>query len=267
MFQNKLIPIRWVLFPLSIISLCTQTSEAARLSPSRMPGESYLLAYERNTSGFYLKFSQSNESVIDRQISFQQINIQSIPEVPSAATVQSMHHQIRDSRSWFWTAMPSFPRRLTWLYPDDGCFLRAELMAQKLKELGNVQPKQIFAFGDLGISTPYETVNWWYHVAPVVRVKNQAYVIDPSVDYKRPLSIKEWTEKINGNTETTWFSICEVGAVSPHDNCDSVESTWDKEDRESTLQNYLEIEWTGLEAILGNSPETILGNSPPWNLQ
>ena len=95
-------------------------------------------------------------------------------------------------------------------------------------------------------------------------IRSQIYVIDPALDYHRPLLLKEWVQRISKNLDSTQFALCEAGAVSPEDSCSSLESTWDLSDREATLQEYLGSEWTNLEVILGESPAGILGDFPPW---
>jgi hypothetical protein len=56
------------------------------------------------------------------------LDISTIPDVGSYADLENQFHMIRDTR-YLQTSEPSFPRRLTWLYPDDGCYARAELAA------------------------------------------------------------------------------------------------------------------------------------------
>lgn len=239
--------------------------KAEPLSAVRKTRENYQSALSRvfqNRSSF--ETHSTGDSAFDQQTSFQKLNLSSIPQVPHLNLIHEMYKRVREIRAWTWGEMPTFPRRLTWLYPEDGCFLRAELMVQKLKEWGYLTPKQVFAFGELSFSTPYETVNWWYHVAPAVRFRDQVYIIDPAVDYQRPLLIQEWIQKISGSVEVTQFTVCEAGAVSPDDSCHESESNWDEDDRKEMLQNSLQSEWSSLEVILGSSPSGILGDSPPW---
>lgn len=236
-------------------SLSSGPATAAPLSAVREVGESVRVA-----------LSSAGDSAFHSQSSFQELDLSRITPVSDLKVIQEMFAKLRDIRAWTWEDMPTFFRRLTWLYPEDGCFLRAELMVQKLKEWGYPAPMQFFVFGDLSFSTPYETVNWWYHVAPAVRWRDQVYIIDPAVDYQQPLPVQEWIQKISGNVEFTRFAVCAAGAVSPDDSCDSAESHWDPDDRMATLQNSLANEWRQLEAVLGSPPVRVLGDFPPWNI-
>ena len=93
-------------------------------------------------------------------------------------------------------------------YPVDGCYARAQMMAQMLTRAG-IASERVFATstvpGGLHIpnqfsedqpgGAPPETT-WWYHVAPIVRVKTAAgaieeTVIDPSTQ-SGPVPISAW---------------------------------------------------------------------------
>jgi hypothetical protein len=254
-----------LLIALWIFVFSPECSHAAQTSALRYPAESYPSALTRNL--LTVPWNPAiiiDDSVLDRQTSLEKLDILSIPQVKSEAILNEMYRKIRDTRDWTWREMPSFPRRLIWLYPEDGCYLRANLMGQKLKEWNYVSPKQIFAFGDLSFSTTYDEINWWYHVAPIVRLGKDPYVIDPALEYHRPLLLKEWVKKISKNIDSVQLSLCETGAVNPNDSCNSFESHWDPIDRDITLQNFLELVCMNLKRLLGKSPEGILGSSPPW---
>ena len=45
------------------------------------------------------------------------------------ATVTKAFEQVRDLRFMITKDRPNFPRRISWLYPDDGCFDRSALAA------------------------------------------------------------------------------------------------------------------------------------------
>jgi hypothetical protein len=253
---------------LSIGTVYTEPLQATALSERRFPDETYQSALLRNLPTRSLRSgaleTEYDRSVFNSLTTLEEVNISTLPEVLSEAVAFEMHRRLRDTRSWTWNEMQDFPRRLSWLYPEDGCYLRADLMVSKLKEWGYTRPKQAFVLGDLSFESLYEKVNWWYHVAPIVRVGTQAYVIDPAIDYQRPLLLKDWVQRISEKTANTQIAVCEAGAISPDDPCNSVEPTWNSTEREMTLQAFLGSEWSGLEAVLGQSPSGILGDSPPW---
>ncbi|MGB8510859.1 MAG: DUF4157 domain-containing protein, partial [Pyrinomonadaceae bacterium] len=126
----------------------------------------------------------------------------------------------------FWTTNDA-QSPIPFHYPPDGCYARAHMMVQRMTELGYASEK-VFAIstmpGGLNVHSGYAAdvlqppgvlvndplcagvargtqpdplVTWWYHVAPVIRVRNAAgavteMVIDPSVA-GGPLTIAQWT--------------------------------------------------------------------------
>jgi hypothetical protein len=84
-------------------------------------------------------------------------------------------------------------------YPQDGCYARAHEMSRLLEKQGIITTK-VFIEGDLRVDTknsPSGYVEWWYHVAPIVKVqdgsKEELYVFDPSI-FDRPVPLKEWVQ-------------------------------------------------------------------------
>jgi hypothetical protein len=84
-------------------------------------------------------------------------------------------------------------------YPDDGCYARAHKMALLLDTLGVVSVKS-FIIGDLRLTTKYSPsgyVDWWYHVAPSVHVKDigELMVFDPTSS-EQPITKTEWMDSL-----------------------------------------------------------------------
>lgn len=103
-------------------------------------------------------------------------------------------------------------------YPKDGCFARAEVMANLLAGAGYTVDKEfaIAGGGRLRVRTAHGgdvadygaplQVDWWYHVAPVVYAqvsklpaKPEAIVLDPSVA-DGALTPAEWAARMATNT-------------------------------------------------------------------
>jgi hypothetical protein len=101
-------------------------------------------------------------------------------------------------------------------YPPDGCYARAEYMADLLREKG-YEPQKVFAVSrkklagvGLKVRTPYAgdvpegdepAVRWWYHVAPIIKVRGADgtladIVIDPSL-MDEPGTIDQWTSRMS----------------------------------------------------------------------
>ncbi len=173
---------------------------------------------------------------------------------------------IRDDRFLFEKDRPEFPRRLSWLYPDDGCPYRAEFMARLQDEAKLPAPSKVFAFGNLKVSTtnhPDGYVTWWYHVAISYRYGKTVWVFDPSVEPLRPLSVREWTDRMGGDKASITVSLCDQHALSPYSTCRGGGAPNPSESLKYQ-QFYLTQEWKRV-VDLKESPEKVLGEEPPWN--
>lgn len=173
--------------------------------------------------------------------------------------------EFRDLRFMVVPERPDFPRRSSWMYPDDGCFARAALANRNLARHNYPVPKKVFAFGDLEVKTansPDGSVSWWYHVAPLVQIGTQKYVLDPAISPKAPLKLEDWLAKMNSNPSSIEVSICESGTYTPGDDCTKV-TDGEEKGAENDQVYYLRSEWDRIQS-LGRDPERELGDSPPW---
>ena len=119
-------------------------------------------------------------------------------------------------------------------YPIDGCYSRAQMMANRLTELGFASEK-VFSIartpastirGDLHVESPFAgdvaapavpTVTWWYHVAPIVRVREangsvHEMVLDPAM-HTQPLELNAWLQRM-GNAAASRISPDEARSRS-----------------------------------------------------
>ena len=184
------------------------------------------------------------------------------------------------------------PRRLTWLYPDDGCSSRAEMMVSaietdnftalpllnppqkpgqlKLKSLEvllkkSKLPRKIFAFGSLKFKTlnhPDGMVTWWYHVAPVIRVEQEYYVMDPGMEPLYPLTATEWMNRMGGAEAQIKIAICSPHTYEPDSDCSYPDDS-SVRSRNDEVTYYLDEEWERI-LQLGRMPLLELGDFPPW---
>ncbi len=83
-------------------------------------------------------------------------------------------------------------------YVKDGCFARAHKMRYIIEQRYGYCSEKVFNYGNLDVKANLAggcCINWWYHVAPVVRVKVNGltllYVIDPSM-FTEPVPLLEW---------------------------------------------------------------------------
>lgn len=206
---------------------------------------------------------QKTLSVWDTQGEYSSLNLEDLPEVASAEELQLTFQKLRDVREWYWAELPNFRRRIPWLYPEDGCFSRADLMDQKLTDWKEPRAHHVFIFGNISATNDYGTYFWWFHVAPVVKLKGEAYVIDPAVFFEAAIPLKEWILKMTSQVEAVKLSLCGPAALYPFDRCNQKESTWDAAYKEELVQEYLRSEWVNLEKVLNHTPAYLLGESPP----
>ena len=160
---------------------------------------------------------------------------------------------------------PSFMRRLTWLYPDDGCYARAAMMKNFLAESGYLKPSRVFIFGNLRVETdnsPRGYVTWWYHTAPVVRINGQVFVLDPAISPSGPMAIQDWAESQTEDLDDVRLAYCTSSTYHPGSSCEK-SSEIDDARAESDQKNFLRREWNRQEE-LGRDPTKTLGDTPPW---
>lgn len=182
----------------------------------------------------------------------------------SVPDMQERFEKFRDERFMKDPNDPNNLRRISWLYPKDGCWTRAALFNRHAFRAFIPIPNKVFAFGNLRVKTPNSrrgVVGWWYHVAPLVQVGEDRYVLDPSIEPTRPLLLKEWLGRM-GKPERIKVAICGSGTYSPGDSCDK-ESDGVEARAERTQREYLALEKRELEALGRNTAEE-LGDNPPW---
>ena len=226
----------------------------------RLPGETYVDALIR-----ILPPLADESSASARGLPYTGLSFDSVPELGSMEKLNEIFTRIRDARNWIWDDQPTFSRRLTWLYPADGCYMRASYMNELFKSWGYPEPRNLLIFGDLNAKTPYEDVQWVYHVAPLFKVNSQPFIIDPSMNFNRPLTIPEWVLRMTDSVDNPAYALCSSYTVAPTDNCDLSSDPWDPSDRRGILENYLGLEWTNLKDLLGRPPSDVLGSQPPWD--
>ena len=180
----------------------------------------------------------------------------------SWSTIGSRFTGVRNSRHIKWSRRPSFLRRISWLYPNDGCYARAAMANRWFKGQGISTPGKVFAFGKLKVRTrnhPRGYVTWWYHVAPIVEVGGAKYVLDPAIESGGPLRLRDWLARM-GTPSKIKVAICGSGAYSPSSSCsnETVGSAG-----VTSIQKFLGREWDQLKRM-GRNPEALLGSNPPW---
>lgn len=256
------------------ISLCFSALTLAHgISPLRYTDESYKDARNRQYFAHYISglniWTRKDPTSIaispeDAKKPLAEININEIVDVGSYTDLESQFRYIRDTR-FLSSEDPNFPRRITWLYPDDGCYSRAEVAKIELANHQYPSPKKIFVFGDLVAATKNTSsgfVEWWYHVAIAYRIGSDIYVFDPAVEPLRPLKLNEWNDLIGGSQASLEYSVCSADTFDPSSDCYNPVA----ETQDSAIffqQMLLDNEWNRL-LDLNRKPEEELGENPPW---
>lgn len=148
---------------------------------------------------------------------------------------------------------------IAWNYKADGCYARAHLMARAFEKQG-IHVDKAWLKGDLGI--PEENIQWNYHVAPIVYVKDQngkinPMIIDPSV-FPTPVPLDSWVKKISQNSfpklEKTNFpfplnvelahrTVLAISSSEPYTPMESINNTEETkmELARKTMEEYKEL--------------------------
>lgn len=163
----------------------------------------------------------------------------------SVSIMQTRFEQMRDIRFLIWRPKPEVLRRISWNYPEDGCYARAALAMKNIFQWFMPLPKKVFVFGNLRVKTQNSSrgvVGWWYHVAPIVEVEGVKFVLDPAIERSQPLKLVDWLSRM-GRPEKMKVAICGSGSYFPGDNCDK-ESDGLELRAERDQQYYLGLEWS-----------------------
>lgn len=230
----------------------------AQLSAVREPNQDYkeiLESHETNTQ---------SSSPVSMKGPYSDLNHEAVVEWESLEEMQARFMEIRDER-FIIANDENFLRRISWLYPDDGCFARAAVFTEKAEEKAITAPDRIFVFGNLEVATanhPSGRVSWWYHTAPIVRVGGDVYVLDAAINPYEPMLVEDWILKQVPDITKAEVAYCKPYTYSPYSNCDSPQNSDDDQGiRDQKL--YLSYEWSRQEQ-LGREPNDVLGLYPPW---
>ena len=203
---------------------------------------------------------------------------------PNYKIIQNNFNQLRDIRYFEDLHKPDFLRRISWLYPYDGCWTRAAAVIKDLFGPFNStvnqysRPSKVFAFGNLCVNTSNAhdgSVTWWYHTAPVVRDRetNQSYVLDPAVNPYMPLTLEKWIAEITSQTgacthspgSIDTFNICNGYGTGPFDSCQDPQAVNFKTELNQMLkQPAYQVYERNLQVELDRDADKVLGDFPPW---
>jgi hypothetical protein len=209
----------------------------------------------------------ANRSAMGESIPYQNgFDISYLPIWPGTEQqLQSAFEKMRDERIYKTATEPDFPRRSTWLYPRDKCYTRAGHAARSFENQNWIRPGKVFAFGDLSYKTEFDprgATHWSYHVAAAYRVGDRALILDPSVDFHRPVSLATWISLFSRQPYDVEIAVCDTYSYSAGSRCRGNGKI--SEERSMRQQiDLLSVEWNSL-VNLDKNPTRLLGDQPPW---
>lgn len=240
--------------------------DESALSAARPDGQTFDDSVAENRGALDKGKADGLSIVYDRQIWATQVDPAELPQW-TAQELLTGFALVRDARFLRGIPPTTLVRRPSFLYPDDGCFARARAMDYLLEGSGYPRPMSVFSFGNLQVATSNSAagaVSWWFHVAPVVAVNGVAYVLDPSLETRGPVTVQEWVAiQSAGRLDTTGVSICSGWAFSPDGDCDAPAEIEGGTRVASEEYWYLVNEWNR-QLELGRDPWSVLGDLPPW---
>lgn len=254
-----------------LLPLFSPEASGAGLSHKRQNGETFQEAFARYGAARLaagipaLSPSELDDTPYENQESFADLDTTIVPEWDSAGTLAGVFSDIRDLRFLQTPARPTFPRRISWLYPDDGCFARAALAREKIEDQWGRPIAKLFIFGNLEVQTPNSpdgSVQWSWHVVPLVKINGVLHVIDPAIDPMHPMTAKAWALKQVSEINYAQFAICNSYSYGPYSGCLNATAD-DESNANQDQQEYLGREWSRIRS-LGRNPERELGDFPPW---
>ena len=203
-----------------LLSLLFSITVEAGVSAARKHNESWSQAKSRTSADRGRPFYEDSAFQAARDLS--KINFALVYDLKNNEDLMTIFKYVKDTRFIQNFKSPIQRRKLSWMYPDDGCYIRAELMARFIQEKRMPPTKKIFVFGDLAVRSPNAPggiVRWWYHVAPIYRVGRNVYVLDPAIEPRRPVTIQEWQYRVSVESQVNKFALCNRNTYDPDDNC------------------------------------------------
>jgi hypothetical protein len=242
-----------------VVSPSSSFSESA----FRYPGEAYSQAKDRSFAALLAPYWLLGVSAEELKGNLSDLDFTTLSSVKDEALLFT---EVRDSRNFTWLLNTTFPRRAAWLYPQDGCWIRAAFASHLAENRGEGPLKKLFIFGELTARTrnaPSGLVDWWYHVVSVYRTAaGEIRVIDPAIDPAKAMELDAWIRAVNTSNGAVEFSLCESSTYSPSDACAASQApSWSI--LESDAQAYLDLEWDNLK-VLQRDPTKELADQPPW---
>ncbi len=268
--------IRWFFLTVLTLSPIAAWADTALHSQTRGENETFeaaVEAYRERVRGTRQDFTDAGKTALDSAVPVSMLDFYGVPDYGDYASAKRMFESIRDERFLYSTSGSApTPRRISWLYPDDGCYTRSALVSRLIGDWKQAKPAKIFVFGNLQVFTKNAaagSVRWWYHVSSAVYIeepgtgKREYFVLDPAISPKFPLRLNDWFGQMNPNIQTLKAAFCEPNTYVPSQQCRGDVGNWDGEAAGLQQSMFLPAEERRLRE-LGRDPVQELGENPPW---
>lgn len=175
------------------------------------------------------------------------------PETPTVPPPKAVHLTAAELDAIFadMADEPDIPFR----FPVNGCYARAEAMVQRIAERYAIDIdalRKVYIRGDLRIPTPYvyegprgndAIVEWSWHIAPAVPVKNadgtiSYLVVDPSL-FNRPVTMDEWAAAMGDPSARPVLADRHTYGVAGERGLVMIDEIEDPNDVRTTLDLYM----------------------------
>ncbi len=193
------------------------------------------------------------------------IHLEQIKEWPLSLPPITVFEFVRNDRYLSDPDVENFLRRITWLYPDDGCSIRAALALKKIEDTLLASLQRVYLFGNLLVNTsnhPQGHVRWWYHTALVTRYNGVIYLFDPAIEPQHLITLDDWLTRQDQDISQSQISICHGYTYNVTDPCDGPLQNPGQEALEN-IKGFLSLE-RQRQVWLSRDPGKVLGDEPPW---
>ncbi len=259
---------------LFLFLIFTSLPSFARYSARRLPNETFEQAVQRYSLHTLSDDEvQTQGDVFMTRVPLSEVDEEFKKRIPEFSSLEELEAAFKWSRDERFMTDPSFEhfmRRISWLYPDDGCFARAQVAQKIIREhVPESDLGKVFIFGSLQVETknsPEGRVSWWFHVVPASRIGDQIWILDAAIDPSKILKLEEWIAHMvpEGDTDFT-VNFCKNESYGPGSSC-LTPRTMDLEDALNEQSFYLREERNRLIEMNRNADEE-LGLSPPWLIE
>ncbi len=251
-----------------------------------------LTAPKASVSGVLPGASVSGTSVLKGDLDFTGVPVWTDAEIWAVFEATRDARELDDNYSP--APAPTYnPRRISWLYPNDGCFARAQQVIGLADDdgfTGARAPYKLWAFDKLGalrlqVDTDNSAtgvgghVNWNWHVVPLVQNTAGDYIVmDAALNPCGPLDWEDWlglmvldAEMFDDPTTDFEVSISDGYAYLPGyepfgDPSSPDVRGYSEADEEGTTTSwgYLNLEWERQIDELTRNADDRFGDNPDW---